>query len=134
MSNGNLYTLGGNVWGVLGDGTTTNNSNATMVECPANTSNVENISGLGSAEFSSSKTPFTIYPNPSNSYFEIEVLQTSNDLTEKARLLNLIGDEIRTINLMQNKTHVDISELEKGIYFVELTYNGTKVIKKIIKE
>jgi Secretion system C-terminal sorting domain len=74
----------------------------------------------------------TVYPNPSNGIFTI----AKNSLTNvnkisvydmNAKLLKVISTEITD----QNNT-IDLSELSKGIYFMEIANDTDQVVKKII--
>jgi len=69
-----------------------------------------------------------VYPNPSNGVFEI----TSNS-EMSLRLINELGQEIRTIKLSsENDYKVSVSDLSNGVYFV-VGQNGTgKINQKIV--
>ena len=50
------------------------------------------------------------------------------------QIFDLSGKLVKTANLNQSGT-IDVSQLTKGMYLVEMILNGnTKVTKKIIKE
>ncbi|MCF6365149.1 MAG: endonuclease [Bacteroidales bacterium] len=75
----------------------------------------------------------TIIPNPSSNYIEIN----SKGLTMKTiHIYNLIGKNVLSFeNLQQNKFSCNISMLNTGIYFIEITdINNKKILKKLIKE
>jgi hypothetical protein len=74
----------------------------------------------------------TVYPNPSNGIFTI----AKNDLIPvnkisiydmNAKLLKVISTEITD----QNNT-IDLTELSKGMYFMEIANDADQVVKKII--
>lgn len=71
-----------------------------------------------------------IYPNPANSAFEI----TTNDVSDYAiTLVDIAGRVILTEEIRQNnKTMIDISQLQNGIYFVQVNGNGHTSTQKII--
>ena len=74
----------------------------------------------------------TIYPNPSNGVFTIAKnnLTTVNKISVydmNAKLLKVIAKEITD----QNNT-IDLSELSKGMYFMEIANDADQVVKKII--
>ena len=74
----------------------------------------------------------TIYPNPSNGVFTIAKnnLITVNKISiydMNAKLLKVITREITD----QNNT-IDLTELSKGMYFMEIANDADQVVKKII--
>jgi len=71
---------------------------------------------------------FTIYPNPAKDILTITL--ENNEILEKVTIYNNLGQKIKTIS--QNT--VDISNLAKGLYFVEVTTNKGKASKKVIVE
>src|SRR5690554_6082320 len=69
---------------------------------------------------------FNIYPNPTSEVLNIKL---ENNLTlEKATIYNNSGQIVKTA---QQNT-VDISNLSSGIYFVEVTTNQGKAVKKVV--
>src|SRR5690554_1082213 len=69
---------------------------------------------------------FNIYPNPTSEVLNIKL---ENNLTlEKVTIYNNLGQIVKTA---QQNT-VDVSALSKGIYFVEVTTNQGKAVKKVI--
>ncbi|MCK5774614.1 MAG: T9SS type A sorting domain-containing protein [Bacteroidales bacterium] len=70
-----------------------------------------------------------IYPNPTSDYFTIEV---SNET--KLTLINNIGQTIMSANIF-GKADIDVSNLEKGMYVIQLQDKaGNNSVKKIIIE
>lgn len=74
---------------------------------------------------------FKVYPNPANSFFNIE----SSSAIENITLTDLNGRTVKNINVNSlSSTEVNISDLTAGMYFVTVqTDNGsgsTKIIKK----
>jgi hypothetical protein len=73
---------------------------------------------------------FSVYPNPANDVLNIKV-GTIKENT-KIKIADVIG---RTILITAFKSQLDISFLEKGIYFVTIQQEGkTLGTKKIIKQ
>lgn len=73
-----------------------------------------------------------LYPNPVEN--ELEVL--SETPAQKARVLNTAGQEVMRFDFSDNENNqvLDISNLEAGCYFVELSIDGHNLVKKIIKK
>ncbi|WP_313216232.1 S8/S53 family peptidase, partial [Soonwooa sp.] len=67
---------------------------------------------------------FSIYPNPANDFIEIK----TNSKIETAQIFDNLGRIIKTVN----SSKVDITHLEKGIYYLKIN-NGEK-IEKFIKK
>ena len=71
-------------------------------------------------------TPFTIYPNPVNTYFKI----INVDKIKAIELYDIIGNEY-PIKLQE---YVNISNLKSGIYIIKILTNENKIfLDKIIK-
>jgi hypothetical protein len=69
-----------------------------------------------------------VYPNPSSSKIFIK----SDELSiHQIEIYNQLGQRVK--NVSQNLTELDISTLEKGIYFMTLHLNNNIITKKIIK-
>lgn len=76
---------------------------------------------------------FEVHPNPTNSLIHIKMPQrnTSADVYH-VKVVDVLGKEILN---EPYKEELDISPLEKGIYFLSLYQNGTLLAtKKVIKE
>lgn len=69
---------------------------------------------------------FNIYPNPASDILNISL--ESNLVFEKAVIYNNLGQIVKEAN----QEVINVSELAKGIYFVEVTTNKGKAIKKVI--
>lgn len=102
---------------------------AGFTNCPV-TEAVDTTSAVYVKEFAE-QNQFTIYPNPSEGIVTITCATTNTrDLT--MRLTNILGKEILN---SPYKEELDISYLEKGIYFLSLYQNGSLLsTKKVVKE
>ncbi len=77
----------------------------------------------------------SVYPNPGNGLFTVEISGlNSKDLSIK--VLNTLGaivyDQVGIETSANYKTTIDLSELNKGVYFLVINGNEGKVIKRII--
>ncbi len=85
----------------------------------------ENLSALSVDENSLSQ--FSIYPNPTTGYLNIEYPKELLSIT----VFNQIGQKVLTFN---NTKTVDISSLANGMYFVKLkAIDGATTTKKVVK-
>ena len=79
------------------------------------------------------KSLFNIFPNPANTKFTLELTEDIEKV--EIRITNLLGQEIKTFKLFGNKLEVQISDLNNGIYFIDLIkanqiISSTKLIKE----
>lgn len=70
----------------------------------------------------------SLYPNPTK---ERVYINTSIPI-KKITISNLLGQEIKNYNTSQVKSSIDISELNKGIYFVKIYTEKVVLSKKIV--
>jgi hypothetical protein len=71
----------------------------------------------------------TIYPNPNNGVFTIEL-----NATTQVSITNVLGDVLVNTTLNTGKQTLDIQNKANGIYFVKLIQNGKQQTIKLIKE
>lgn len=82
---------------------------------------------LSSSSFE--KLDFTMYPNPVSSILNLKTELNDFNYT----IYSIEGKIVKQGNLNMSETSVDVSNLNTGIYIVELESNGSKTIQKIIK-
>lgn len=79
---------------------------------------------------SSSENNINVYPNPSNSVVNIE----SEVPLISIEIFNLSGQKVETPTIVSKNSHsVDVSELQKGVYYIVLDSGSSKTVKKFIK-
>jgi hypothetical protein len=71
----------------------------------------------------------TIYPNPNNGVFTIEL-----NATTQVSITTILGDVLVNTTLNTGKQTLDIQNKANGIYFVKLIQNGKQQTIKLIKE
>jgi len=75
---------------------------------------------------------FGLYPNPSSGYIIIESLMF--DEINNVEIFDVTGKSIKQVeSTLANKLKVDISNLEKGIYFVKITTVNGIAFKQLLK-
>ena len=70
---------------------------------------------------------WNVFPNPARNVLTI---QTAIGIGE-VKLYNMAGQQVLGTALQGNNTKVDVSELQSGIYMVELTTNEGRAIRKV---
>ncbi len=76
---------------------------------------------------------FIMFPNPSNDYVTFSMKNTIQ-IIEKLSVTDLLGKTILKINsISSNEVTIDVSNLSKGVYLVEITTeNNLKATKKLV--
>lgn len=98
-----------------------------------NTFNTQFVTTLNNSSFTSND--IAIYPNPAHNVVQINLQNTSETLSS-IKLFDVLGKTITSIeNIMANQTSIDVSNLSKGVYLLELTseHNLTQIKKLIIE-
>ncbi|WP_339887519.1 choice-of-anchor L domain-containing protein [uncultured Flavobacterium sp.] len=75
---------------------------------------------------------FVIYPNPTNDILNIQ--NRENSIITKVNVIDLLGKTIFTSKYEISNVTVDLSNLNSGIYFVEIYSNDLKTVQKVIKK
>jgi hypothetical protein len=75
---------------------------------------------------------FSLYPNPATDKITVEVSGKTNG--SNLSILNIEGQQLITRQITEPKTHVDISMLLSGVYFVRLTGERTVSVGKFVKQ
>lgn len=85
---------------------------------------------VGILEYSIINNSF-VYPNPFIN--EVTIFLLNNDEQVRIEIINLLGESIFKTTAMAD-LKLDVSSLNKGIYFLRINYDSYSEIKKIIKE
>ena len=73
-----------------------------------------------------------IYPNPTA---DVLTFQFGNNVERNIKISNLMGEKIMRLPTISNRVFsVNIAELPKGFYFVEIESGGQVEVKKILKQ
>ena len=91
------------------------------------------FAGTGIADVKNVQSSFSVYPNPTSSALNIVLDGTIKNAT--VRIYDITGKNISSQTLInQNQTNVDVSNFNKGIYFITIEGDGIKTSKKFIVE
>lgn len=78
--------------------------------------------------------PFTLYPNPSNGKFQLQ-LHSANSEDLKVKVYNSLGKVVFTEVLNTNtgsNFSIDLGEISPGLYLMELSLPNTQWLKKVL--
>lgn len=87
------------------------------------------FNALSTEDFDMSQ--ISIYPNPVTDHFNIEL---SNAIIDSAQIFNINGALVKTINPNTLKNAIDVSALQTGIYFLQITSGNSNQTVKLIKQ
>ena len=76
-------------------------------------------------------TPFaTLYPNPTNG-----MVTVTGENLRQAEIINILGQQVLSVQGKGNELRIDMSNLPAGVYFVTVTNEeGRKCVRKVVKE
>jgi hypothetical protein len=89
-------------------------------------------------EFSSTNLKLTIYPIPTNDLLNIEfnTLKEQTYPEGKIILINELGQKLKEqeINISDKKISLDIKDIPKGIYILQVKIGTESFMQKVVKE
>ncbi|MGV3695691.1 DUF7619 domain-containing protein [Flavobacterium sp.] len=96
-----------------------------------NTFNTEFVAALGNGLFT--ENSIILYPNPAKNTVNI-ALQNSTEIIGEITIFDIMGKKVHQVsNVASNQLTIDVGNLSKGMYLVEITTeNHLKQIKKLI--
>lgn len=89
----------------------------------------QDTTGLSSVPELGNSIRLDIYPNPAQDKVTIE-LSTEGKYTTS--LTDILGQPMLSIEFTGTRTELAVSDLPKGIYFVQVSSDQTKTVKKIV--
>lgn len=90
---------------------------------------IPNYITVGQREYN--EFDFSIYPNPSQDYFNIK---TINPINTSIELFSVTGQIIKQMELEMEFTKINIAGLKPGMYILVLKNDGNMFYRKLIKE
>lgn len=67
-----------------------------------------------------------VYPNPTTSLLNIAAPEGS-----QINVISIAGSKVRSLAANASVTQIEVSDLAKGIYLIEVISNGTKLVEKV---
>jgi hypothetical protein len=86
----------------------------------------------GNQEISINENTFSIYPNPTNSAFTVNLSNFSKLKEQQLELLTLDGKLIYQTKLLDMETEINPGQMKPGIYLVKVRSEKTSFVKKIL--
>lgn len=83
---------------------------------------------LGTAQFSNFK--FSVYPNPTSGQLNVSAVQNIS----KIELFNILGQRVLSETVQATQKQLTISNLQKGVYVMEVTIDNATQSFKIVKQ
>jgi hypothetical protein len=83
------------------------------------------------------ETDFTLFPNPATESVTLRCEGAFELGMVEGRILSVSGEIVQTQTVdfsNSNEVKIPLSELEKGVYFVELVKDGISTQRMIVKE
>ncbi len=93
------------------------------------TVNVTTPQGEGCEEILASK--FNVYPNPATSVIFIESVMNE---TAQVNIVDITGRSVKQFETTNNVSTVSIQDINKGIYFVIIEQDGSRMVEKLVVE
>jgi hypothetical protein len=78
-----------------------------------------------------SNSMFTLYPNPTNGVVNIKMSDYKN--VDMVQIIDLVGVVVKTTNIKNEMSSIDLSDLVTGLYFVRVTSGNITKIQKFTK-
>lgn len=86
--------------------------------------------GLGTTNFINNK--FTTYPNPANTF--VNISNNDNILISSIEITDLNGRIIKSVTVGNlNETQINVSDLNSGVYFMNISSDSGRAVKKFVK-
>ena len=78
----------------------------------------------------------SVYPNPGNGNFILELPQSqNNDLVFDVRIVNIYGQHVQELQLNAAQQHyLDLTNTPAGIYFIRISSGNKQAVKILVKE
>jgi hypothetical protein len=86
---------------------------------------------LSTTDFNTLPVDFSVYPNPTAAELHINAAR----ILQKIEIYNPLGQQIKTVKVNLKSVTLNISDLKKGMYLLNLKFiDGTRATTKIFKK
>jgi hypothetical protein len=75
-----------------------------------------------------------LLPNPAQEQVRISIQKPDNVAETTVRIVSMTGVEVRseTLNAATSELDVNLGQLSKGVYLVEITHGTERIVKRLI--
>lgn len=95
---------------------------------------IEEVCGyLHTEEQQLSSLVWSVYPNPSNGLITVDINNFYNQFDVELRVINTSGQTISHQFIQQSSTQIDLSQVQNGMYLIQIVYNDQIEFKRLIK-
>lgn len=75
-----------------------------------------------------------LYPNPANESVYVELVGKRSSSVQ-IQLINVLGERVRQVSSQSSgRIALDVSELDAGLYFLQVQANGLRTVKRFVKQ
>ena len=93
---------------------------------------ITKICPVGLSESENTDEIISVYPNPTNGSFNINV--TENMLSSNMKVTDVTGRVVYNTTINSLNTTIDLSAADKGVYLITLVKDSKEITQKIIVE
>ncbi|WP_147678329.1 T9SS type A sorting domain-containing protein [Algibacter pacificus] len=72
----------------------------------------------------------SIYPNPVTNQQNVVYIASKKNLTKRVKVFNVLGKQVLALHLVGKS--LDISNLKKGVYILNITENNVSETRKLV--
>jgi len=85
---------------------------------------------LGIEQVNNLNSEVSVYPNPAINQIQITI--SDNIEVSEIKILDVIGNEVAVPTIKQGKVIVDVTNLQNGVYFINVKAGNETAIKKVV--
>ena len=73
-----------------------------------------------------------LYPNPSSGSITVAIDAVASVADAKMTIVNVFGQNVRTIDVSEASTLIDLNDLVNGTYFIQVEMSGAVMVKRFV--
>lgn len=83
-------------------------------------------------DISTEELPVTVYPNPSNGLFQVELPLGETKLS--VQIFDILGKQIKSFHSIKTKESIDLSDAPDGVYLLHVSDGKNSTSEKLLKK